>query len=196
MKAVMISIQPKWCELIASGKKTVEVRKSAPKLETPFKCYIYCTKKARKDDLGDYVLYEDENGFVEENGVRFSPLRASRVIGEFVCDEIDEIAGFRLLNEPGFGYRPLYEAEEIPPEELEDKTCLDEYELENYLGFKGDGYVVGYAWHISELKIYDKPKELGEFTVAQHEYGGKQVMRSYGGWKVKRVTNWCYVEEI
>lgn len=25
MKAVLISIQPKWCELIASGKKTIEV---------------------------------------------------------------------------------------------------------------------------------------------------------------------------
>ena len=39
-KSVLISIQPKWCELIASGKKTIEVRKTAPKLETPFKCYI------------------------------------------------------------------------------------------------------------------------------------------------------------
>ena len=48
MKSVLISIQPKWCELIASGKKTVEVRKSAPRLETPFKCYIYQTK-AMKD---------------------------------------------------------------------------------------------------------------------------------------------------
>lgn len=44
MKSVLISIQPKWCELIASGKKTVEVRKTKPKLETPFKVYIYCTK--------------------------------------------------------------------------------------------------------------------------------------------------------
>lgn len=42
-KAVMLSIRPKWCEKIASGKKTVEVRKTRPKLDTPFKCYIYCT---------------------------------------------------------------------------------------------------------------------------------------------------------
>ena len=40
MKAVLISIKPKWCELIASGKKTVEVRKTRPKIDTPFKCYI------------------------------------------------------------------------------------------------------------------------------------------------------------
>ena len=44
MKAVLLSIQPKWCELIASGKKTIEVRKTRPKIDTPFKCYIYCTK--------------------------------------------------------------------------------------------------------------------------------------------------------
>ena len=44
MKSVLISIQPKWCELIASGKKTVEVRKTRPKLDTPFKVYIYMTK--------------------------------------------------------------------------------------------------------------------------------------------------------
>lgn len=43
MQAVMLSVQPKWCELIANGKKTIEVRKRRPKLETPFKVYIYCT---------------------------------------------------------------------------------------------------------------------------------------------------------
>ena len=44
MKSVLISIKPKWCELIANGEKTIEVRKTKPKLETPFKCYIYCAK--------------------------------------------------------------------------------------------------------------------------------------------------------
>ena len=41
MKSVFLSIQPKWCELIESGRKTIEVRKTKPKIETPFKCYIY-----------------------------------------------------------------------------------------------------------------------------------------------------------
>ena len=44
MKAVLISIQPKWVEKIANGEKTIEVRKTRPNLQTPFKCYIYCTK--------------------------------------------------------------------------------------------------------------------------------------------------------
>lgn len=42
-KAVMLSIRPKWVEKIASGEKTIEVRKTSPKIEPPFKCYIYCT---------------------------------------------------------------------------------------------------------------------------------------------------------
>ena len=42
-KAVLISIRPEWVEKIARGEKTLELRKTEPKLETPFKVYIYCT---------------------------------------------------------------------------------------------------------------------------------------------------------
>ena len=64
MNAVLISIRPKWCEKIISGEKTIEVRKTRPKLATPFKCRIYCTKGWQ--DMG----------------------RNGKVIGEFTCDEI------------------------------------------------------------------------------------------------------------
>ncbi len=73
MKSVLISIQPKWCELIANGKKTVEVRKTKPKLPTPFKCYIYQTRKTWV-----YNIYS-----------RIADWQ-SKVIGEFVCDSITE----------------------------------------------------------------------------------------------------------
>ena len=46
-RAVLISIKPEWCSLIATGNKTVEIRKSIPKLDTPFKCYIYCAKTSK-----------------------------------------------------------------------------------------------------------------------------------------------------
>lgn len=32
-KTVMLSIRPKWCEKIANGEKTIEVRKTKPKLK-------------------------------------------------------------------------------------------------------------------------------------------------------------------
>ena len=40
-KAVLLSIRPNWCKLIASGRKTVEVRKNEPKLDKPIRCFIY-----------------------------------------------------------------------------------------------------------------------------------------------------------
>ncbi|MDE6594609.1 MAG: ASCH domain-containing protein [Oscillospiraceae bacterium] len=66
-KAVLMSIQPKWCQLIIIGKKTIEVRKSRPKLETTFKVYIYCTKDKK-----------------------YSGVARGKVIGEFLCLAIED----------------------------------------------------------------------------------------------------------
>lgn len=53
--AVMISIRPEWCKLIAEGEKTVEVRKTMPfKAKVPFKCYIY-ESRDRKAVIGEFV---------------------------------------------------------------------------------------------------------------------------------------------
>lgn len=43
MKSVLLSIHPKYVDKILDGKKTIEVRKSRPKITPPFKCYIYMT---------------------------------------------------------------------------------------------------------------------------------------------------------
>ena len=61
-KAVLISIRPEWCDKIASGRKTIEVRKTKPKLDTPFKCYIYMTKQ-KKNENGWLAAVETEKGF-------------------------------------------------------------------------------------------------------------------------------------
>lgn len=68
-KAVLISIRPEWVEKILSGKKTLEVRKTRPTMETPFKCYIYCTLDGLKHPFG--IAY-------------------GRVVGEFACTDIIE----------------------------------------------------------------------------------------------------------
>ena len=130
MKSVLISIQPKYCELIASGKKTIEVRKSRPNIETPFKCYIYCTYGKASEN---YML-----------GKR------GKVIGDFVCDKITDISVVvRNCNED---YNQVYNNDECKG------SCLTWKELQDY----GKGNSL-YGWHISDLKIYDKPKELSEF---------------------------------
>lgn len=68
MKSVLISIHPEWCSQIENGLKTIEIRKTRPKISTPFKCYIYCTSRVKPFE-GGYI------------GLR-------KVIGEFVCDDI------------------------------------------------------------------------------------------------------------
>ena len=146
-KAVLISIRPKWCELIASGKKTIEVRKTRPKLETPFKCYIYCTKPS----------YEHEDFIVIDAGTEQARAfyGGEKVIAEFVCDRIAEIH----MTDEGYDF-------DVPK-----MTCLKYEEMEAYLGRKN-----GYGWHISDLVIYDRPKELNEFRLNRPP------------------QSWCYVE--
>lgn len=130
MKAILMSIQPKWCELIASGKKTIEVRKTAPK-EVPFKVYMYCTK-------GGY-MYRCR---FDENRLAIPEVWNGKVIGEFICDRVDEYEA----NDRGWYIYP------------QDEVCMWTDEIAGY----GKGKPL-YGLHISELKIYDKPKELGEF---------------------------------
>ncbi len=142
MKSILISIQPKWCELIASGKKIVEVRKIRPKIETPFKCYIYCTK----GNPNDPTQRLETHSAIDWESVS---LCNGKVIGEFVCDEIqpyNENALFLGLDE-------------ISCSEIEEKSCVD---LNDLLSYKGERKYI-YGWHISDLVIYEQPKELREF---------------------------------
>ena len=120
MKAVLISIKPKWCDLIRRGRKTVEVRKTCPKLEVPFKVYIYETM----------------------DGGRGSGL----VFGEFTC------TGFDVFRPIGKGisikrFPALYE------------SCLTLDEIVKY----AQGEPV-YGWQISQLKLYEEPLKLEDFS--------------------------------
>ena len=168
-KAIMLSIRQKWCGKIASGEKTIEVRKTRPKLDTPFKCYIYCTQSGVA--LGAWGKH-------------------GKVIGEFTCGRIDRLAP---ANEP---YR-IYDIDD----DYVLQTCLENGALWDY----GHGTSL-YGWHISDLKIYDKPKELTEFHTWK-----KCKSCSKSGYEstaciydencmvpvviTKAPQSWCYVEE-
>lgn len=146
-KAVLISIQPKWCEKIANGEKTVEVRKSRPKLEAPFKCYIYCTYGQGLIQYNDTCypnMLLDQK--VDKDNL-WGNCCNGKVIGEFVCDKF-----FPYCNA-----RPIGTLRETP-EDVEQETCLSRKEIWAY---EPNGNPVG--WHISDLLIYDTPKLLSEF---------------------------------
>ena len=203
MQSVLISIRPQWCEMIASGEKTIEVRKGRPKLETPFKCYIYCTLGSQH-----LCLMQNEGGtnlIVCCDWKTALPVGGNisngKVIGEFVCDHvkmesvgyIDHVAGYHGL---------------------ESGTCLTAEQLMEY-----GKWAFLYGWHISDLQIYDKPKELSEFyhylpdkILDNGDYdcrgGGEIVCMDmpeggsdceecpYGGrvYLKRPPQSWCYVE--
>lgn len=156
MKSVLIAIRPKWCEKIASGQKTIEVRKSRPKIEMPFKCYIYRTTKKVDEILEEY----DSNFNLLRRKKTLKKFRG-KVIGEFICDRIDEYK-YVYCDHPEIGYPVGYDCGDnwydIDDEDLQ-KACLTEEEFKRY----GNGKPL-YGWHISDLKIYDRPRELSEFS--------------------------------
>lgn len=177
MKAVMLSVRPQWCELIANGRKTIEVRKTRPKMNTPFKCYIYCTVNGCSKSERDRNIFTDRRG---------------KVIGEFVCDGIHPIF---------FMYGGIKEDLELAL----DGSCLSNEAAREYFKTKGNKAKDPclYGWHISALQIYDKPKEPGEFKqCGKCPYGPIERCREHefscdGTYAVARpFQSWGYVEEL
>ena len=210
MKSVLISIQPKWCEFIASGKKTVEVRKTKPKIDVPFKCYIYCTKNTKKNALHTYIRsgygrktfgiieqWRSGKEVVDVNAhlpaYRYNAyLAEGKVIGEFTCYGIFPV---RVFENGGIQDYMCHGME---------RSLVPYDDIATYIGKNKTGY----GWHISDLVIYDKPKELCEFakpdkcpynspigcTYGGHCYRAGQAKRC-GGYVERPPQSWCYVEE-
>ncbi len=207
MESVLLSVRPKWCELIANGTKTVEVRKTKPKLNTPFKCYIYCTLPPKEEllNFGSFREYANElirlqDGLiVYDYGMRVccdiegrpysqDNFLCKKVIGEFICDYI--------LQFTKDDYDSPYD---ISDDDL-SKTCLRQEDLYQY----GKGKTL-YGWHISNLVIYDTPKVLGEFKKINRECWYADLglakrdcskCRDENCFVSRPPQSWCYVEDI
>ncbi|MFR1778481.1 MAG: hypothetical protein ACLSW6_02210 [Faecalibacterium prausnitzii] len=175
-KAVLLNIRPEWCEKILSGEKTVEIRKTRPKLEPPFKCYIYCTL-AGSDSLFVNVLNRDVAAWNRGGW----PEKMGRVIGEFICDDIRRIG-------------PEYCVVKEDIESAISGSCLTVPQVKDYAGWKsGMSYADLkdlYGWNISDLKIYDQPRLLSNFTrLRATKFGYEPV-------DIERpLQSWFYVED-
>lgn len=191
MKAVLISTQPKWVEKIANRQKKIEVRKTAPK-QVPFKGYIYCTSSDVHSALvvgdGDAKLIHCCNykSAIPVGGA----IGNSKVIGEFVCDKVIKTCGWRLRGNTQQCAKRTTDEESFP-----ELACLTIDEIVKYAGSE-NREVCG--WHISDLKIYDKPKELSEFKTPPCEKSEKACENCK--WLVKINTPnvyecECYVED-
>lgn len=183
-KAVLISICPKWVEKIASGEKTIEVRKTKPKLETPFKCYIYCTKDKHlafmQNAAGtNLIACMDAETAIPVGGT----VGNGKVIGEFICDQIIDA---------WWDYVPDAITQEVTGGNLEalDGTGMTDGELFGYVGDSMSGHC--YGWHISDLKIYVQPRELTEFRKPEFPTG----LRLEDDEIKHPPQSWCYVEAM
>lgn len=192
-KAIMLSIRPKWVEKIASGEKTIEVRKTRPKLDTPFKCYIYCT----------LPKYPQED-FIATNYPMPQFYGGGKVVGEFTCDRIYEICKRGIPENFDYCYLSL---NEWGNDDIETKikaisaSCVSKEELNAY----GAKAPLLYGWHISDLLIYDQPRELTAFRRACKNSWYCESCAMY--WEnngtcgneslqIRRPPqSWCYVEE-
>ena len=201
-KAALISIKPEWVAKILNGEKTIEVRKTAPKLETPFKCYIYCTKDKKYTIApirfveGWFVKKYDETTHYA-NGCTWNKKDDlnGKVVAEFTCTKIHKVdnkgSQFSINNDMALTNR------------IGARSRLNFDDMKHYLGTKD-----GYAWEIENIKFYDQPKGLSEFkyscrddhacnlckylTVASWDKGNT----SCGAFVRRPPQSWCYVEEI
>lgn len=116
-----------------------------------------------------------------------------KVIGEFKCHRVYDI----IPHDDGFGVNQYVCGWQFD----EDDACLSFYELKNYLKCKH-----GNGLHISDLKIYDKPKELSEFFTTCKSTKNCQSWKYDCYWvengqiECKRrlsrpPQSWCYVEK-
>lgn len=162
MKLIMLSIRPEWVEKILNGEKTIEIRKTMPNCELPAKVYIYCTKDKKYEvapfrftDGWKYKKFDDTTHYCRGCTANMGKCINGKVVAEFTLNGIAKFdyEGLRFFDKK---------------ETILENSCLTDEELCNYIQDR-----VGYAWHIDDLKIYDEPKELNEFSI-------KRAFQSWG----------------
>lgn len=167
-KAILISIKPEWVFKILNGDKTIEIRKTLPKCDLPIDVYIYCTKTKTE-------LYGTDKGFVlTDFGIgsyfKNKKLCNGKVVAKFTLNKVETIWKTKT---------------EENPKHLLKNSCLSFEELSNYLNGN-----VGYAWHIDNLEIFDKPKDLNAFSSSLY---WSDPFLNHGLRKAPQ--SWCYIEK-
>jgi predicted transcriptional regulator len=187
MQAIMISIKPEWVAKILNGEKTIEIRKTMPKCDLPIDVYIYCTKN------GGYLHLENDNTWSYSRNQKYTYVRTGKVVAKFTLNKVEEIKYH-------FGY---YDMGEWTESYILENSCLTAEELDNYLQASKEydekkvSRVYGYAWHIDNLVIFDRPKEISEFKHikrvigCENGYGfDRKELRSL----TRAPQSWIYIE--
>ncbi len=214
-KSILFSIHPEHCEYIFRGIKKREIRKVLPRIDFPCKVYVYMTQEKRLVTFykkGDSTGYYDDTGneicFDQNVPVRRYNSYAQKVIGEFICTGYDKLLHCGTTNhnvtlqlvDSNYNTQPL-------TKEFLKLCCLSYKQLEDYS--KGGDL---YALHITDAKLYKKPKELSEFFIPCRKFIGKanECYSECSAYELdpenplcnglKPLTrppqSWCYIEEV
>lgn len=186
--AILISIRPEWVAKILNGEKTIEIRKTKPKCELPCKVYIYCTKGSCSNKKQEILCYYNNTNKYElfnkqQYEKEFCFDVNGKVVAEFILNEVTDLRKMHHLKATGL---ILY------------KGAMDMAQYDEYGG--------RYAWHISNLKVYDNPKELSDFILLPKK-GNCETCFLYPNMcrKVclktehnlfKPPQSWCYCDEL
>ena len=197
MKSIMLSIQPQLVEKILNREKTIEIRKTMPKCELPCKVYIYCTKGKntivyveRKGEFDWFGNTAKETTICTRPKYWYMGDKLSKVVAEFTLKRIDTIE----ICDPDI----LINGKQCKQANLQAECQVSINDIMSYIGYGNDhdgwgrDWDKGSLWHIDDLKIYGKPKELSDFRKLYNE--------REGGWQNLRVTrppqSYMYVEEL
>ena len=175
MKAILISIKPKYVTKILNGEKTKEVRKRFPKGYRGW-VYIYCTKS--KETL---VKFDEDiifKSYVKHIITDSQKMLSGKVVARFYCDNVE-----------------YYEDLAFWSEEHENETCITPSDFFDYMCHIRS-HRSCHLIHISQLEIFDKPKELSEFKPFNN--GMPQYRFTKNGCEYRTLTkapqSYCYVE--
>lgn len=145
-KSVLMSLSPYYYYLIGEGIKTEEVRKTIPKAldwNKHVECYMAKDEKSFKRIPKEFQ--EKYRAHIGKVGMRFT------------CNEINCYEYGLHCPQYAESYFDCYEGY-IFDFVCDERHCLSTTELYAYGNKKSLS-----SWHISDLVIYDKPRELGEF---------------------------------
>ena len=180
-KTVLISIRPEWCGKIFTGRKNLEFRKAVPNIQFPFKCYVYCT--ARRERLLEIIKDGDDVYGTEYHGKPVfiktpdcTPYwlvdGCKKVIGEMTVDRVAEVTVSEVNGVPFAMYGGVMFSDFPDKYLMGGGVTLDEFKK-----YKGKGHV--YGWHITDYKLYGKPKKIEDFRFYGTDRTVKYPPQSY-----------------
>ena len=191
MRAILISIKPEWVAKILNGKKTLEIRKTCPEIFKHLKpyegckidVYIYCTKgKNLMGKFGDGLYHEETNDSCWAGGCSWNLPKQylnGKVVAKFTLNKVEEMDYY-------------YNTRTLDSSDVLKKSCLSDFEMSSYVGDKPS-----YAWHINNLEIFDKPKEISEFwNKRERMFVNGKMLYDHKFHLTRAPQSWCYVEGL